>query len=270
MNHSTVKRLPSALSVVIACVALGVLSGCGGIGSAVSSLTQECPSHPIIVDLRVDVSGSTSRLRAPGGLYDNQIRSVLHEAAVNCARVVATPIDGNSSSAQPVLDVTFASKFRGNPAAAEADRTNQVARQLPIVHRLLSDKYVAGSDQLGALARAGHLATQKPPGSIYNVVVISDMALKVGGPHAYSVYGRSLLADSDRRAFIADLNRRGELPDLSAVDGIWFGGVGVGISSRTVARGTLALVPALIRSMHGHTVFAGPNLMFALGDQGAR
>lgn len=270
MNLSAAHILRTTCTVVIACAALVLLSGCGAVDSAITSLTRDCPKRPITVDLRVDTSGSTKAFRVPGGEYERQVKSVLSEAAANCARVIASPIDGNSVSAPPVFDVTFSSKLKGNPAAAKADRLNQADGTLPAVRHLLNAKRVAGSDQLGALARAAQLATQKPSGSIYDVVVISDMAIKVPGSSGYSVYNRPLLTEDDRRAFIAQLDRLGELPDLSSVDGVWFGGVSVGISSRSVARGTLALVPDLATAMNGRVRFAGPNLTFSLGEQDSR
>ncbi len=270
MKRFTTLTRRTLCTIATALFALALLSGCGPVDSAITSLNHDCPKQPITVDLRVDTSGSTRAFRKPGGEYEKQVKVVLGEAAANCARVIASPIDGNSISAPPALDVTFSSKLKGNPAAAKADRLNQASGQSSTVRRLLGTKLVSGSDQLGALARTAQLAAQKPSGSIYDVVVISDMALKVRGPAGYSVYNRQLLTSHDRRAFIAELARHGELPDLSAVDGIWFGGVGIGITSRSVARGTLALVPDLTTAMHGQVMFAGPNLTFSLNMQRPR
>lgn len=269
MKRSATNTLQTLCIVVTTCVTLALLSGCGPVDAAITSLTHDCPQRPITVDLRVDTSGSTRAFRAPGGEYEKEIKAVLDEAAAKCARVIGSPIAGNSVSAPPALDVTFSSKLKGNPTAARADRLNQTAGELPTVRRLLSTKLAAGSDPLGALARAAQLAAQKSPGSVYDVVVISDMAINVGGATGYSVYNRPLLTSRDREAFIAELARRGELPDLSAADGIWFGGISVGINSRSVARGTLALVPDLVEAMNGRMKFAGPNLTFSLAEQGS-
>ncbi len=270
MSCQKAHRPCRALALCLAALGVFALCGCASLRIAADSLTRDCPKETVTVDLRIDLSGSTRPLRRPGGEYERLAMSVIREAADSCARLTVTPITGNSAAALPVIDVVFASAVRGNPAAAKADRQRQASGQLSALRTLLGSKQISGSDQLGALALAGQQAAQEPPGSYYAVVVISDMAIKVRGARGYSIYDRPLTESAQRRAFTRELAHLGELPDLSATDGLWFGGVGLGISSRPVARAAASVTTEVTRAAGGKLMFTGPSLRFSLAGQVGR
>lgn len=200
-----------------------------------------CRPGPVVY-LIVDTSKSTDGQRRDGGPYERAAMKVVRGTARACGSLFAAPVDGNgvAYSEWKIDGKAFKEAFGGNEELNADSRVRNAQRELrPVVRELLHTHVVAGSDILGALQRVALTTSTVPSTRRRLLVLLSDGALFVRG--RYDVYGRSVATVDGRRRFIDELRREDEIPDLSAFDGIYLSGLGIGMKGRNTALGTLKL-----------------------------
>jgi hypothetical protein len=224
------------------------LSSCG---REIESIVKppRCKPGPVVFIIP-DVSGSTETQTVIGGPYEQAMMAGLKHAARACGDVYSAPADGNAigNGAWVIDGKTFRLTIGGSADHSAKAREQSAKELLPIVQRELRMRGAGGTDVLGAALRIqttiDSLRTSRP----IEVILITDGALAVSG--AYSMYTTRLDTPARRRRFVAELARRGELPDYKWRAALYIAGLGIDLPKRDKARDIIRTWEILVPAMH--------------------
>lgn len=263
MSKQTTNR--KGIAAAAAILVTTALAGCGPITDAETFINgAPCKPGPVVYAI-TDVSGSTAKLRQPGGLYETGVDKVITETAKSCGELFAAPlIDGNAigNTAGWVIDgKTFRQiTLGGNNELSAAARAEKAKQELgPKVHALLTTKTTNGSDGLGAMRRVALAAASTAKGRARKLVMFFDGVLYL--PAHYSMYKTPINSPERRKKFIARLKRGGEIPDLTGFE-VQIAGLGVGISNRETAKAVIEFWEELIPRTGARLVAADSSLRY--------
>lgn len=244
----TIKKL-NQIGVAAAAATLLVLllSGCGAATVAMTLLDiGQCKPGPTVF-LVPDVSGSTTTLRQPGGLYARAAEAAITATARACGSLYAGAVEGNGLNATWLIDGTaFRQTIGGNDALGAAARVEKAKQDVfPKISALLATKRMPGTDLLGVMTRVDDAAASLPPDQRHQLMLIllTDGVLNL--PGRYSLYSTPIETPAERAAFIAQLSAFGEIPNLTGFD-VYLPDLGVGVTDRDLAKAVIELWKELI------------------------
>jgi hypothetical protein len=244
----TIKKM-TEIGVAAAAATLLALSlaGCGATNAALTFLNGGgCKPGPTVY-LVPDVSGSTTALRQPGGLYTTTVEAAVTGTAKACGSLYAGTVEGNGLNTSWIIDgKAFRQTIGGNAALGAAARAEKARQDVfPKISTLLTTKDTPGTDLLGVMSRVADAASGLPPGQRHQLtlVLLTDGVLNL--PGRYSLYTTPIGTPVERQAFIARLRASGEIPRLTGFD-VYLPGLGLGVANRDLAKAVIELWQELV------------------------
>lgn len=245
-------------------ISLGLIATACSQQQLVKFATGEKPYHQNYWVISADTSGSTTRQTQVGGPYEQEAMAALEEAAHEEATLYAAPIDGNSlADADWSINALSLHDSGGGGSARIAEAVDlQRARGLRgQIRTLLHTRLTNGSDIMGALARISQLGRDLPRDAPKTLVLLTDGAINLSLSGGYDIYTDPPDTPGARRALVALLKRRGELPSLPNWT-VYAGGIGVGVGNRATAQAIIALWEELVPAMGARLVQMNSTLAF--------
>jgi hypothetical protein len=268
----TIKKI-AQIGVAAAAATLLVLPlvGCGATNAALTFLNGGlCKPGPTVF-LVPDVSGSTTALRQPGGLYTTAAEAAITGTAKACGSLYAGTVEGNGLNTTWTIDgKKFRQTIGGNDELGAAAREEKAKRDVfPKISTLLTSKETPGTDLLGVMNRVSDAAAGLPPGQRYQLtlILLTDGVLNL--PGGYSLYSTPIGTPAERQAFIAQLKGSGEIPSLTGFD-VYLPGLGVGVTDRDLAKAVIELWQELIPLTGGRLRSVDGSLHLAWTEQPRR
>lgn len=263
----TIKKMTQIGVAAAAATLLALpLAGCGATNAAMTLLNGgACKPGPTVF-LVPDVSGSTTALRQPDGLYTTTVEAAVTATAEACGSLYAGQVAGNGLDTTWTIDgKAFRQTIGGNEALGAAARAERAKQDVfPRIATLLSGQQTPGTDLLGVMSRVSDAAASLPAGQRHQLtlILLTDGVLDL--PGGYSLYSTPIGTPAERQAFIAGLKGSGEIPNLTGFD-VYLPGLGVGVANRELAKAVIALWQELVpltggrlRSVDGSLHLAWP------------
>ena len=164
----TIKKMAQIGVAAAAATLLALpLAGCGATNAALTLLNGgACKPGPTVF-LVADVSGSTTALRQPGGLYTTTVEAAVTGTAKACGSLYAGRVEGNGLNTTWTIDgKEFRQTIGGNDALGAAARAEKAKRDVfPKISALLTTRHTPGTDLLGVMSRVSDAAASLPAGS---------------------------------------------------------------------------------------------------------